>query len=80
MDVFDFAMKMELQGKAFYETQAALTQIIGLKTVFTGLAADEQKHYGRHLLQVNDSFIHGSSIPPYISGNLHQVLQASPRP
>lgn len=45
MDVFDFAMKMELQGKAFYETQAASTQIIGLKTVFAGLAADEQKHY-----------------------------------
>lgn len=45
MDVFDFAMKMELQGKACYETLAASTQIAGLRTVFTGLAADEQKHY-----------------------------------
>ncbi|HBG05940.1 MAG TPA: ferritin [Geobacter sp.] len=45
MDVFDFAMKMELQGKACYESLAASTQVPGLKTIFTGLAADEQKHY-----------------------------------
>jgi rubrerythrin len=45
MDVFDFAMKMELQGKACYENLAASTQVPGLKNIFTGLAADEQKHY-----------------------------------
>jgi len=45
MDVFDFAMKMELQGKAYYENFAQATQIAGLKSIFTGLAADEQKHY-----------------------------------
>jgi rubrerythrin len=45
MDVFDFAMKMELQGKACYEDLAASTKIAGLKTIFSGLAADEQKHY-----------------------------------
>jgi rubrerythrin len=45
MNVFDFAMKMELQGKACYENLAASTQVLGLKNIFTGLAADEQKHY-----------------------------------
>lgn len=45
MDVFDFAMKMELQGKACYESLASTTKVPGLKTIFLGLAADEQKHY-----------------------------------
>jgi rubrerythrin len=45
MNVFDFAMKMELQGKACYENLAASTQQMGLRTIFNGLAADEQKHY-----------------------------------
>lgn len=45
MDVLDFAMKMELQGKACYEKLASSTQVPGLKTIFTGLASDEQKHY-----------------------------------
>jgi rubrerythrin len=45
MNVFDFAMKMELQGKAFYEDLAESANHPGLKTIFTGLAADEQKHY-----------------------------------
>ena len=45
MNVFDFAMKTELQGKACYENLAASTQVPGLRNIFTGLAADEQKHY-----------------------------------
>ena len=45
MDIFDFAMKMELQGKACYETLAASSKVPGFRTIFTGLAADEQKHY-----------------------------------
>ena len=45
MNVFDFAMKIELQGKACYEKLAASTKVPGLKTIFNGLAADEQKHY-----------------------------------
>ena len=44
MNVFDFAIKMELQGKAIYENLAASTKFPGLKTIFSGLAADEQKH------------------------------------
>lgn len=45
MNVFDFAMKMELDGKEFYEKLARKTNVEGLKTIFTHLAADEQKHY-----------------------------------
>ena len=45
MDVFDFAMKMEEDGKAYYEKLANQTSLPGLKTIFTRLAEDEQKHY-----------------------------------
>ncbi len=45
MNVFDFAMKMELDGKAFYEKLARDTNVAGLSTIFTRLAADEQKHF-----------------------------------
>jgi len=45
MNIFDFAMKMELDGKAYYEMLAAETADGGLKSIFTTLAADEQKHY-----------------------------------
>jgi len=45
MNVYEFAMKMELDGKAFYEKLAAGTSIIGLKSIFAMLADDEQKHY-----------------------------------
>ncbi len=45
MNIFDFAMKMELVGKKYYEQLAADTDDGGLKNIFTSLAADEQKHY-----------------------------------
>jgi rubrerythrin len=45
MNIFDFAMKMELDGKAYYEKLAAETTVVGLKSIFTALAGDEQKHY-----------------------------------
>jgi rubrerythrin len=45
MNVFDFAMKMEEDGKAYYEKLANETSLPGLKTIFTSLAEDEQKHY-----------------------------------
>jgi rubrerythrin len=45
MNVFDFAMNMEMDGKAYYEKLAAETSETGLKNIFTRLAADEQKHY-----------------------------------
>ena len=45
MNIFDFAMEMELDGKAHYEKLAAGAAITGLKNIFAMLAADEQKHY-----------------------------------
>ena len=45
MNIFDFALKMELDGKAYYEKLAFETTIDGLKSIFASLAADEQKHY-----------------------------------
>ena len=45
MNSLDFAMKMELDGKAYYEKLAVNTTDDGLKSIFTHLAADEQKHY-----------------------------------
>lgn len=45
MNVFEFAMKMEVDGKAYYEKLAAESTLPGLKTIFERLAADEQKHF-----------------------------------
>ncbi|HEX2769485.1 MAG TPA: ferritin family protein [Geobacteraceae bacterium] len=45
MNVFDFAMQMEIDGKAHYEKLAAGTSTAGLQNIFLKLAADEQKHY-----------------------------------
>lgn len=45
MNVFDFAMKMEIDGKAYYEGLAARTEVPGLRRIFTLLAQDEQKHF-----------------------------------
>ena len=45
MNIFDFAMEMELEGKAYYQKLAADTADVGLKSIFSTLASDEQKHY-----------------------------------
>jgi len=45
MNVFEYAMKMELDGKAFYEKLAEETSLPALKAVFRSMAEDEQKHY-----------------------------------
>lgn len=45
MGVFDFALKMELDGEQYYREQAAQAKYEDLKTVLTGLADDEQRHY-----------------------------------
>ena len=45
MNVFDFAIKMELDGRRFYEKLALGTELAGLRNIFLQLAADEQKHH-----------------------------------
>jgi rubrerythrin len=46
MNVFDFALKMEEDGKAFYEKLAAETRVPELKSIFSLLAAAEEEHRG----------------------------------
>lgn len=45
MDIFEFALKMELDGKAYYEKLAEGTAQEDLKKIFYSLAQDEQKHF-----------------------------------
>lgn len=45
MNVFDFALKMEVEGKSFYEKLASESADTGLKNIFLRLAEDEEKHY-----------------------------------
>jgi rubrerythrin len=45
MDIIEFAMQMELDGKAFYERNAATATDPELKKMFTMLAEEEQRHY-----------------------------------
>jgi rubrerythrin len=45
MDIFDFAMKMEMDGKQFYEKQARVTTNPQLKKILLTLAEEEQKHF-----------------------------------
>ena len=45
MNIYDFALKMELDGEQFYLQQAAKVAHADLKVVLKGLAEDEQRHY-----------------------------------
>ncbi|MEW6015505.1 MAG: ferritin family protein [Candidatus Zixiibacteriota bacterium] len=45
MDIFEFAMKMEQDGQAFYEKMAGQSANAALKNILQDLAHDEVKHY-----------------------------------
>jgi len=45
MNIYEFAMKMEKDGQAFYEKMAAQAENQVLKQILTNLAQDEVKHY-----------------------------------
>lgn len=45
MDILEYAMKMELDGKAFYEKSAAQTKVPELKKILLQLAEEELKHF-----------------------------------
>lgn len=45
MEILDYAMKMELDGQAFYEKSAAQTTVPELKKILKQLADEELKHY-----------------------------------
>lgn len=45
MNVFEYAMQMELDGKNYYEESADKVDSPELKKILMELASDEQKHY-----------------------------------
>jgi len=45
MNIFDYAMQMEYDGKKFYLKLSEKSKDKGVKSIFTMLANDEQKHY-----------------------------------
>ncbi|HUV31353.1 MAG TPA: ferritin family protein [Acidobacteriota bacterium] len=45
MDIVEFAMQMELDGKAFYERAAEATAQPELKKILIYLAEEEERHY-----------------------------------
>lgn len=45
MDIFDYAMQMENDGKEFYLVLAANAMNQGVKSIFNLLAEEEAKHY-----------------------------------
>jgi rubrerythrin len=45
MNIIDYALQMELDGKAFYERSAQQTQHPELKKILFNLAEEEQRHY-----------------------------------
>ena len=45
MDIFEYAMKMEMDGRLFYIEHANKAPALELKGILLELADDEQKHY-----------------------------------
>lgn len=77
MDIFEFATKMELDGKAYYEKLSSEASDTGLKAIFTAMAADEQKHY--EIIQVMKSgsaSIMKDSIVLESAKNLFEILKS----
>jgi len=45
MNVYEYSMKVEKEGEAYYREMASKAQNSGLKRIFTMLADEEVKHY-----------------------------------
>lgn len=56
MNIFDFALKMELDGEKYYRDFAGKTKDDDLKKVLIGLAEDEKRHYEIIQLAQNQTF------------------------
>ncbi len=55
MDIYKFAMQMELDGRHFYQDLATKTENAGIKSGLTMMAESEAKHYNVILdMQKND--------------------------
>lgn len=80
MDIYDFALQMELDGEKFYRDLAAKAQYSDLKIVLEGLADDEQRHY-QIIQQAKDQTLHNIDANPSLdqvknvfSGNKESFL------
>lgn len=45
MDIYEIAMKMELDGEKYYKKQMEMTDSKGIQNIFKMMAEDERKHY-----------------------------------
>lgn len=79
MNVFDVAMKMEIDGKAYYEKLASQTDLPGLQTIFRQMAEDEQKHF-----EAFKAMKSGKKLPDHTDGTTlaeaRNVFANLPRP
>lgn len=58
MNIFDFALQMELDGEKYYREMASGTKHNDLKQVLEGLADDEKRHYQIIQSAQNQTFGH----------------------
>lgn len=63
MNIFDFALKMELDGEKQYRDLAARVKDADLKTVLEALADDEKSHYKIIQLAQEQTFTHIETDP-----------------
>ncbi|MDR3588192.1 MAG: ferritin family protein [Negativicutes bacterium] len=75
MDIFDFALKMELDGEKFYRDLAGKTSFAELKPVLEGLAEDEKRHY-QIIQSVQQQTLHFIEADPALA-NLDNVFSKS---
>lgn len=60
MNVFDFALRMEEDGRTFYQKLSAETEVPELKRIFALLASAEEEHY-RALEEMRRNVTHGEA-------------------
>lgn len=81
MSVFDFAMQMELDGKAYYEELATKVELPQLKKILLEMASDEQKHYNLFkAMKAGDNAVLGTEQATKIfasTSNVFEELKAS---
>lgn len=75
MHVYDVALQMESDSRAFYLKQAEATDNEGLRQIFLKLADDEKRHYDyvRGLGTVNHDFVE-TDVLVDVNNVFHQLL------
>ncbi len=73
MDVYDFAMKMERDGEAYYRELAGKTENKGLRNILTMLADAEMRHYHLFRGMKENSAVEAADVP--ILENVKNVFE-----